>query len=68
MNPNDAMVIDRFFILLKEELESVDILNKPEHILNADKSGIDLNARSGKVIVPKSRKHAYSEQKTPRGI
>ena len=68
MNPNDAMVIDRFFILLKEELESVDILNKPEHILNADKSGIDLNARSGKVIVPESRKHVYSEQKTPRGM
>ena len=56
----------KFFILLKEGLESIDILNKPEHIFNADESGIDLNARSGKVIVPKSSKHAYSEQKAPR--
>ena len=47
--------------LLKEELESMGILNKLEHIFNADESGINLNARSGKYIVPKSSKHAYSE-------
>ena len=59
-------IIKSSFKLLKEELESIDILNKPEHIFNADESGIDLNARSGKVIVPKSSKRAYSEQKAPR--
>ena len=58
--------MDKFFKLLKEELESIDILNKPEHIFNADETGIDLNAISGKVIVCKSSKHAYSEQKAPR--
>ena len=63
---NNQVVMDKFFKLLKEELESIDILNKPEHIFNADESGIDLNARSGKVIVPKSSKRAYSEQKAPR--
>ena len=41
-------------------------MNKPEHIFNTDKSGIGLNARSGKGILPKSSKHAYSEQKAPR--
>ena len=63
---NNQVVMDKFFKLLKEELESIDILNKPEHIFNADKTGIDLNAISGKVIVCKSSKHAYSEQKAPR--
>ena len=63
---NNQVVMDKFFKLLKEELESIDILNKPEHIFNADKTGIDLNARSGKVIVSKNSKHAYSEQKAPR--
>ena len=41
--------MDKFFKLFKEELESIDILNKPEHIFNAGKSGIDLNALSGKL-------------------
>ena len=63
---NNQVVMDKFFKLLKEELESIDILNKPEHIFNADETGIDLNARSGKVIVCKNSKHAYSEQKAPR--
>ena len=48
---NSEVVMDKFFKLLKEELKSIDILNKPEHIYNADESGIDLNTRSGKVIV-----------------
>ena len=56
---NNQVVMDKFFKLLKEELESIDILNKLE-------SGIDLDARSGKVIVPKSSKCAYSEQKASR--
>ena len=63
---NNQVVMAKFFKLLKDELESIDILDKPEHIFNADKTGIDLNARSGKVIVCKSSKHAYSEQKVPR--
>ena len=63
---NNQVVMDKFFKLLKEELESIDILNRPEHIFNADKSGIDLDARSGKVIVPKSSKRVYSEQKASR--
>ena len=63
---NNQVVMDKFFKLLKEELESIDILNKPEHIFNADETGIDLNTRSGKVIVCKNSKHAYSKQKAPR--
>ena len=51
---------------LKDELESIDILDKLEHIFNADETGIDLNTRSGKVIVSKNSRHAYSEQKAPR--
>ena len=62
---NNQVVMDKFFKLLKEELESIDILNKPEHIFNADETGIDLNARSGKVVC-KSSKHACSEQKALR--
>ena len=63
---NNKVVMDKSFKLLKDELESIDIIDKPEHIFNADKTGIDLNARSGKVIVSKNSKHAYSEQKAPR--
>ena len=62
---NNQVVMDQFFKLLNEELESIGVLDKPEHIFNADEAGIDLNARSGKVIVPKRSKHAYSEQKAP---
>ena len=60
---SNQVVMDKFFELLKQELESIDILDKPEHIFNADETGIDLNARSGKVIVCKNNKHACSEQK-----
>ena len=42
---NNQVVMDKFFELLKGELESIDILNKLEHIFNADETGIDLNAR-----------------------
>ena len=63
---NNQIVMDNFFKLLKDELESIDILDKLEHIFNADETGIDLNTRSGKVIVSKNSKHAYSEQKAPR--
>ena len=63
---NNQAVMDKFFKLLEEELESFDILNKLEHIFNADQTGINRNAKSGKVIICKSSKHAYSEQKAPR--
>ena len=63
---NNQVVMDKFFKLLKDELESIDILDKLEHIFNADETGIDLNTRSGKVIVSKNSRHAYSEQKAPR--
>ena len=58
---NNQVVMDKFFKLLEEELESFDILNKLEHIFDADETGINLNARSGKVIICKSSKHVYSE-------
>ena len=63
---NNQVVMDKFFKLLKQELHSIDILDKPEHIFNSNETEIDLNARSGKVIVCKNSKHAYSEQKAPR--
>ena len=62
---NNQVVMDKFFKPLKGE-ESIDILNKLEHIFNADESGIDLNARSGKVVASKNSKHVYSKQKAPR--
>ena len=51
---NDQVVVDKFFKLLKEELESIDILNKLEHIFKADETVIDQNARSGKLLVVKA--------------
>ena len=39
------MTIDKFFTLLKTELESIN------HFYNADESGIDLNARAGKACL-----------------
>ena len=53
---NNQVVMDKFSKLLKDELESIDILDMPKHIFSADKTGIDLNARSGKVIVCKNSK------------
>ena len=58
--------MDKFFELYKGELDRLELLDKPDHIFNADESGIDLNARAGKVIVDKKSKHAYSQQKAPR--
>ena len=59
---NNQVVMDKFFKLLKEELESIDILNKLECIFSADESGFDLNARSGKVVVLKSSKQNKRHQ------
>ena len=60
---SNQVAMDKFFKLLKQELESIDILDKPEHIFNADETGTDLNARSGKVIVCKNNKHAVQNKR-----
>ena len=36
-------------------LEENDLLNKPEHILNVDESGMSMNCKNGKVVVKKEQ-------------
>ena len=48
---NNQVIMDKFFELYKRELDRRDLLQKADHIFNADESGIDSNARAGKVIV-----------------
>lgn len=63
---NNQVVMDNFFELYKSELHRLGLLHKPDHIFNVDESGIDLNARTKKVIMDKKFKHAYWKQKAPR--
>ena len=61
---NSPVVMDKFFELYKSELGRLDLLHKLDHIFNADESGIDLNARAGKVIVDKKSKYSYTYPNT----
>ena len=63
---NNQVAMDKFFELHKSKLDRLHLLHKPDHIFNADESGIDLNARAGKVVVDKKFKHGYSQQKAPK--
>ena len=56
---NNQVVMDNFFELYKSKLDRLGLLHKPDHIFNVDESGIDLNARTKKVIMDKKFKHAY---------
>ena len=41
---NNQVVMDKFFTLHKSELDKFGVMNKPNHIFNADESGVDVNA------------------------
>ena len=55
-------VMDQYFDLLKETLEKLDIKHIPNRIYNCDESGVALDPKKEKVIVPVGTKHVYSQQ------
>ena len=59
-------VMDDFFSNLKETLTNNNLLNRPECIFNCDESGFSMEAKLGKVVVPKGAKHSYSQSKGSR--
>ena len=59
---NNQVVMGKFFELCKIELDRLNLLHKPDHIFNADESGIELNERT---ILDKKSKQAFSQQKAP---
>ena len=61
-NPN---VIFDYFAKLKEIMHTLEVTDKPYLIFNADESGLNLELRKGKVVVPKG-KPAHSQSKGSR--
>ena len=59
----NTTVMKQHFDLLRETLTNLNILDKPDHIFNCDESGIMMDARTGKVVVMRTTKQAYSESK-----
>ena len=62
----NSTVMNEHFQSLKKVLVDNNILDKPQHIYNCDESGFCLDNNSGKVIVSKYAKQAYSESKGSR--
>ena len=62
----NQVVMNRYFEMLKTVLVDNDIFDKPSHIFNADESAFSMESRTGKVVVPKGSKQAYSSSKGPR--
>ena len=55
-------VMDGYFKLLRETLEKLGIKDCPDRLYNCDESGISLDPKKEKVIVPVGTKHVYSQQ------
>ena len=62
----NAIVIERHFKTLKKVLEEKGIFNKPEALFNVDESGMNMECRTGKVVVKSKAKHAHSLSKGSR--
>ena len=54
-------VVRKHFEALKEALVMADLLDKPEHIFNVDETGIEMNKRTGKVVVDRCIKKHHQE-------
>ena len=59
-------VLNQHVDLLEKKLKDKDLINKPQLIFNVDKTGINLNAGNGKVVVARNTKHPYAESKGMR--
>ena len=60
-NTAKRSVVRKHFECLKEALKEADLLDKPEHIFNVDESGIEMNKRTGKVVVERCTKKHHQE-------
>ena len=58
--------LNQHFDLLEKELKDKDLINKPHLIFNVDETGINLDARNGKVVVARNTRHPYAESKGMR--
>ena len=59
-------VVREYFSLLKKTLDTLKIKDIPECIYNCDESGMFLDPKKEKVIVPVGTKHVYSQQADTR--
>ena len=59
---SDEETIDQYFNLLKKELETNNLFQKPRQIYNVDESAMFLNKMSQPVVVPVKHKRAISIQ------
>ena len=58
--------LNQHFDLLEKELKDKDLINKLHLIFNVDETGINLDARNGKVVVARNTRHPYAESKGMR--
>lgn len=59
----NIVTANQFKFLLEETLKEKEVFNKAANIFNCDESGMSIYSQSGKVIVARNKKHAYSESK-----
>jgi hypothetical protein len=60
-NTAKRSVVRKHFEALKEALVKADLFDKPEHIFNVDETGIEMNKRTGKVVVDRCTKKHHQE-------
>ena len=54
-------VYEPHFTLLEKIINDLELAKKPEHIFNCDESMVAMDRRTGKVVVSRKTKQAYSE-------
>ena len=54
-------VYEQHFTLLEKIINDLELAKKPEHIFNCDESMVAMDRRTGKVVVSRKTKQAYSE-------
>ena len=56
----DHQIIDKYFDVLQETLDTQALHDRPHLIFNCDESAIHLSKTSRKVVVPRKSKHAHT--------
>ena len=59
-------VYEQHFTLLEKIINDLELAKKPEHIFNCDESMVAMDRCTGKVVVSRKTKQAYSESKGTR--
>ena len=57
---NDPMVIEQYFNLLEDTIQSNGLTQRPGQIFNCDETGLSLSHKPPKVVVKAGQKHPYA--------